>query len=536
MSEAFDPYHRWLGIHSKDQPPHHYRLLGIDLFEGDPEVIRDATERQMAHVRKYQLGPHSEISQKILNELAAAKACLLDRDKKAGYDTAIKAKLSAIKSSTEQYDTSSLLTPQVPLPLPPIAKEHLLPSKHAAGTCKNTKLTRKNGSGRHDKKWLHYISFGTFVLLVSIFMTIFMMQGNNQNLATSQSSNRIAADTDQVEKNPLNQHARDKMLRDDKEVEQITDQALPNILPTDDHTIRAYNHAATAEDSSKDLTSTVKKELKPVLDKEPKDQLSSLTPTSSTTKSKGGLKVKLGSPSRFADSKIMLNLPSGKTFNSQLFDVDLKTVENNLEDQLKQQEKDEVINGKVILLHSQNGKAWAEQDKGKLDGVYLALYRDKIPVIYANYIDGSRNDIIYQWNENGERLYWCQNAKGFRHGFCCYFKDDILRILLEVNLNKITAVYLCHNSELEKSFESLEQAVADVETKMFLDEMNETESELKALETKYKKQVKEEESRRRQKIVSISNQEKRNDIQMNSNKRALDSQKGLEAIKRRHGF
>jgi len=53
MSEAFDPYHRWLGIQPKDQPPHHYRLLGIDLFEDDHEVIRDATERQMAHVRKY---------------------------------------------------------------------------------------------------------------------------------------------------------------------------------------------------------------------------------------------------------------------------------------------------------------------------------------------------------------------------------------------------------------------------------------------------------------------------------------------------
>lgn len=70
MPTQFDPYHRWLGIPSNDQPAHHYRLLGLAVGESDPEVILDAAERQMAHVRTYQLGPYSEMSQKILNELA----------------------------------------------------------------------------------------------------------------------------------------------------------------------------------------------------------------------------------------------------------------------------------------------------------------------------------------------------------------------------------------------------------------------------------------------------------------------------------
>ena len=39
---AIDPYHRWLGIAPKDQPPSHYRLLGIDDFEPDPDVIAAA--------------------------------------------------------------------------------------------------------------------------------------------------------------------------------------------------------------------------------------------------------------------------------------------------------------------------------------------------------------------------------------------------------------------------------------------------------------------------------------------------------------
>lgn len=95
MSELFDPYHKWLGIKPEDQPPNHYRLLGIDLFETDPEVVDAAASRQMAHVRSYQLGPHSALSQKILNEIAAAKVCLLTPSKKDGYDAELRTNLGA---------------------------------------------------------------------------------------------------------------------------------------------------------------------------------------------------------------------------------------------------------------------------------------------------------------------------------------------------------------------------------------------------------------------------------------------------------
>ena len=33
MSDPFDPYHHWLGISPKKQPPNHYALLGLDAFE-----------------------------------------------------------------------------------------------------------------------------------------------------------------------------------------------------------------------------------------------------------------------------------------------------------------------------------------------------------------------------------------------------------------------------------------------------------------------------------------------------------------------
>ena len=95
MVEDLDPYHRWLGIPAEEQPANHYRLLGLVQFESDPEVIRDAAERQMAHVRRYGLGKHAELSQRILNELARARACLLEPGKKAAYDERLRARVAA---------------------------------------------------------------------------------------------------------------------------------------------------------------------------------------------------------------------------------------------------------------------------------------------------------------------------------------------------------------------------------------------------------------------------------------------------------
>ncbi|NQU22498.1 MAG: protein kinase [Candidatus Nealsonbacteria bacterium] len=86
MPQTFDPYHTWLGIPPEKQPPHCYDLLGVPLFEDKPEVIEAAADRQMGHLRTYQTGKHSKLSQKLLNEVAAARVCLLNPQKKADYD------------------------------------------------------------------------------------------------------------------------------------------------------------------------------------------------------------------------------------------------------------------------------------------------------------------------------------------------------------------------------------------------------------------------------------------------------------------
>ena len=72
MSESFDPYLKWFGIPTRDRPVHHYRLLAIELFEADAEVIENAADQRMAHLKRFNTGKHSALAEKLLNEVAAA--------------------------------------------------------------------------------------------------------------------------------------------------------------------------------------------------------------------------------------------------------------------------------------------------------------------------------------------------------------------------------------------------------------------------------------------------------------------------------
>ncbi len=92
---SFDPYHKWLAIPPKDQPPNHSRLLAVDLFEFDRDVVASAANQRMSHVRTFQTGQNSAISQRILNEIAAAKLCLLNPQKKAEYDRRLREQFDA---------------------------------------------------------------------------------------------------------------------------------------------------------------------------------------------------------------------------------------------------------------------------------------------------------------------------------------------------------------------------------------------------------------------------------------------------------
>lgn len=91
MPSGFDPYYKWLGIPPEHQPPDHYRLCGVTRYEPNLDVISNAIDARMAHLRTFQSGPHAADSQKLLNELSAASTVLLNPEKKAVYDRQLRA-------------------------------------------------------------------------------------------------------------------------------------------------------------------------------------------------------------------------------------------------------------------------------------------------------------------------------------------------------------------------------------------------------------------------------------------------------------
>src|SRR6478672_9568292 len=130
MSAAFDPYDEWLGIEPYEQPADHYRLLGVARFETDAQRIAEAADQRMALIRSFQTGRRAAFTQKLLNELATARVCLLDKRTKADYDGELAARLN-------EYRVLGSLPPAPP----PVAQQQQLAQPR-------TKIIRRSQSGR----------------------------------------------------------------------------------------------------------------------------------------------------------------------------------------------------------------------------------------------------------------------------------------------------------------------------------------------------------------------------------------------------
>lgn len=168
---AFDPYHRWLGIAPAEQPVNHYRLLGIPLFESDSEVIRDAAARQTAHVRTYQLGAHAELSQRILNKLAAARAVLLNAKKKAEYDRQLREQRQVRFTASEHEVTSAPpIERTVPLLIEPKPRFASVPKR------------------RHRPRWVTWIWTMILLACVIVLSVIALQRAGDLQLNSSRTT------------------------------------------------------------------------------------------------------------------------------------------------------------------------------------------------------------------------------------------------------------------------------------------------------------------------------------------------------------
>lgn len=94
MADSFDPYHAWLGISPANQPPNHYRLLGIELFEQSGDVIDAAASRQSMMLRDFTSGEHDKLAERLLDEVKVARVNLLNPQEKAKYDQKLRSELT----------------------------------------------------------------------------------------------------------------------------------------------------------------------------------------------------------------------------------------------------------------------------------------------------------------------------------------------------------------------------------------------------------------------------------------------------------
>jgi len=121
MADSFDAYHEWLGISPREQPPNHYRLLGIELYEAKPNVIDSAADRQMAHLRTFQTGARGKLCHELLNQVSTARVTLLDPEQKAVYDLDLEKNRAAVRAEPQaqtQPQNQPPVARAVPLGLP----------------------------------------------------------------------------------------------------------------------------------------------------------------------------------------------------------------------------------------------------------------------------------------------------------------------------------------------------------------------------------------------------------------------------------
>jgi len=508
MAGNFDPYYKWLGIPPKDQPPNFYRLLGIELYEADPEVIAIAAEQRTGHVRSFQSGEYALISQKLQKKILAVRDYLLDPVKKAEYDTSLQLQLRHQQAQS--------------LPLAKPMQNHRSPPQVAQPSPVQEGNTDYSINPiviiRETLDWLrqHRKVTSTIVKLVcaavGIVILLIVLANGKSLLAfvVDKSSYLIAKVTGSSEEKLPERLTRARAVPGAKT--ETPANSSDNSGNENTHTPPpgARETRAALPPPPPDSGAAAGSE-----NKNPPDAASAVNATEQSAEKESTAPVEITT----------LNLPSGKTFKARVFKVELST----LSDLFKDPGKDDP----VLCMYHPSGQiaALTSHNKGVLNGISMAFYENRKPMTYAAYSDGALDGMLKTWNEKGDRIYWCQYEKGVRNGYCCFFQDNSLRMILEIDNDKISGIHLCANGERKKSFTSIEQASADKVAQKLLDEVDGLESELKVNEGVFKQQVKDELQRLRLEKTGIMTPQKRAVIQDRINIRTFQSQMLIKTLR-----
>jgi hypothetical protein len=119
MAPHFDPYYTWLGIRPEDRPANHYRLLGLQKLEDDPDVITNAVDQRVNYLLTLQSGAQAAQAQRLIEEVRSAGSCLIDARQKARYDRELLAQIERAAAATAAPQVAApAVVPVHSLPIP----------------------------------------------------------------------------------------------------------------------------------------------------------------------------------------------------------------------------------------------------------------------------------------------------------------------------------------------------------------------------------------------------------------------------------
>ncbi len=419
MSNDFDPYSQWLGIPPQDRPPNYYRLLDIDLFESDQNVINSAAHQRYLYIQSFQTGDNAELAKKILREIAVAGVCLLTPQKKAAYDVALKSKLQGKKQVPQDYPDVSM---------------------YIAEPVKTSQIINTRNANKYSQLWSFIVGF---LMLAGIIVAVLAINKNLRDVANLQPdppNKNIDAPTQiGIGKSRKGSEQYGRHL---KNPPSHVSQLIPEPAITDLE--EKHDSRDESENTTPESITAV-----PGHENDSKQEHPPVIPAINVQPQ----------PANRLDV-----LPSGKKFEPDFFAVNM--------DELITQFNYFADKQQIIILRYPDGHAALAMHKmGVLHGSCVAFGSDGKPILLAYYKDGQLDGLLKTWDEKGRRIYWCQYANGFRNGLCCYYKDDQFRVLLEIYHDTIKAVYMVSNGKLENSVDPNKQDDLEADAKQLLKEL-----------------------------------------------------------------
>lgn len=203
-----DPYYEWLGIAAEEQPPDHYRLLGINVFESNPQVIESAVNQRMAYLQQLSGDQDSvDDAQRIMGEIARARLIILNKEKKTAYDKSIRNKRN-----------QQSVTP------PPTPQQRVAPSTESRELSVKRAVSQNAGHFKSvlkiDKRFLIFFPVFALLIFIGIMAVLF---------SDAEHSGSMVSNTPQPQR-PTSSRPRDKSATVDSRP--ITVRAAPPVSNT----------------------------------------------------------------------------------------------------------------------------------------------------------------------------------------------------------------------------------------------------------------------------------------------------------------